>query len=690
MAQESSMKKHISLLFFIAISALGAPLLTNSASPLATAQVTPGKTFLVKPLGNGANPAKQLSPNPFKVKTREWGPEFKSLENLFGCATQDRKELNDLRQRNIERYLAIRDTQNPKFADLARDITEETIDYIKKRVTQTITELGPPPTDFSIITMGSMARQESGFYTDLEIGVLVKEKNVEVIKYFQKFAQKLSDRFFLLGEHPDVGGKGLRMDEADNSPAHLKFFARYACEEQAKSLLKSALEKRDFDKIPFEGSRIFIATPAEFAQHVNPDFLTEQEKVPANIEDAMVQEEFAKALKNPANRGRDESEIANETKEQVHILLKPLNPREKQISGSVESLVRNIRYLYGDERLFDEYLKLREVYLQGEPKNKNPFYTTRRQEIAFLEMKKDLIKHMNKPESPIVTGKLGKEVDIKRELYRFPEQILTNLGFWNDLGVQNTTKIAQELARKGLMSKQLSDQLVDTMNYLIGLRFKKQEVCRKQTHALPVTLEEYNEQKEELELELQKLKKQREFMVQSNSPAADIEKVDKDISKIQSSLLELKKLKPLEETSILSPQEIATLNTKYLPILKKLFEAAKEFILGNKNAFLETGTQIQTSATAPVIIKPAVPTAAKPAAITIKPAPTKIEIPATPVLPGPISHTALDQMFKNGQTDAILAALEKGDINPRLLYFMALSNKKPEIAKAAIQKMLKK
>ena len=213
-----------------------------------------------------------------KVKTREWGPEFTELQNLFGQATQDRKELNDLRQRNIERYFAIRDTQNPNFVNLARDITEETIEYIKKRITQTIIKLGPPPTDFCVFTMGSMARQESGFYTDLEIGILVKEKNIAVIKYFEKFAQQLADRFFLLGEHPDVGGKGFRMDEANNSPAHLHFFARYACEQQAKSLLRSAIEKREFDKIPYEGSRIFIATPAEFAQHVNPNFLTTQDK----------------------------------------------------------------------------------------------------------------------------------------------------------------------------------------------------------------------------------------------------------------------------------------------------------------------------------------------------------------------------------------------------------------------------
>ena len=598
---------------------------------------------------------------PITVKTRDWGPEFSSLENLFGRAAQDRKELDDLRQRNIDRYFEIREKKNPDFIGLAKDITEDTIAYIKKRITQTIIELGPPPTDFCIFTMGSMARQESGFYTDLEIGVLVKEKNVKVIKYFQKFAQKLSDRFFLLGEHPDVGGKGLRMDEADNSPAHLKFFARYACEEQTKSLLKSALEKREFDKIPFEGSRIFIATPEEFAQHVNPNFLTEQEKVPKDFQDQIFKEELEKALADPVNKEKSENEITQEVKANVKILLNPLNPREKQISGSVESLVRNIRFLYGDIRLFDEYLKKREFYLSGVPKHNNPFYNTRREEIAFLEMKKDILKYMNKPESAIATGKLGKEVDIKRELYRFPEQMLTDLGFWYDVGEQNTIKIAQLLVQKGVMSQELSNRLIDMMNYFIGLRFKKQATCRKQTHALPTTKEEFEKQKTEFEQDLQKLTKQRDFMVQSHSPVSELEKIDKDISKIQNSLIDLKKLKPLEQNSILSPAEINLLNTKYLPLLKELFEAAQSFIQGNRKAFLE---------------------------VKLKPRP----LPAVPVTSAKkiITPQELEQMITNNQIDLIVDALIDGRANLKLVNALAVKNKKIKEISEIQQELMKK
>lgn len=647
------MKKAYIFLLLVALIGLYVNAVVESVDqPIVNAQaIAHTKETLEKNAKPMTNFAASLAgqPGKIKIKTRDWGLGYTAVKDLYAQAEQDRKELNDLRQNNMDSYFALRDTKNPNFIDLARNITEETIAYIKKRITQTIIELGPPPTDFAIFTMGSMARQESGFYTDLEIGVLVKEKNVKIIKYFEKFAQKLSDRFFLLGEHPDVGGKGLRMDEADNSPAHLKFFARYACEDQAKSLLKSALEKREFDKIPFEGSRIFIATPEEFAQHVNPNFLSEQEKVPTEVEESLMKDELEKALKDPINKDRNVDEVTKEIKGYVKILIRPLNPREKQISGSVESLVRNVRFLYGDQRLFDEYLKKREVYLNGAPKHANPFYSNRRQEIAFLEMKKDIMKYMNKPDSAIAAGKLGKEIDIKRELYRFPEQILTNLGFWHNVGEQNTSKIAQLLAQKGFMGQELSNQLTELMNYFIGLRFKKQEVCKKQTHALPTTAEEYNEQKEELESEVQKLKKQREFMAQSNSPAAELEKIDKDISKAQNSLIEMKKLKPLEETSILSAEEINLINTKYLPVLHKLFEAAKNFILGDKDAFKK---------------------------VTFK------EQIASSGSQANISNESIDLMIQKGEIKPILNALENKQVSLASIYKSALKYRKMDIIKA--------
>jgi hypothetical protein len=594
--------------------------------------------------GSSAVPQSEIGKNKILVKTKDWGVEYGDIKNLFGQATQDRRELDELRQSGVDRYFKMREGKNPDFVGLASALTEETIAYIKKRISETVKKIGPAPTDFAIFTMGSMARQESGLYTDLEIGVLVKEKNIQVIKYFQKFSQVLSDRFFLLGEHPDVGGKGLRMDEADNSPAHLKFFARYACEEQTKNLLKSALEKREFDKIPFEGSRIFIATPKEFAQHSSPAYL-DQDASAMKLADSLLQEEIQRAIDDPLNRNRDKEEISKEVKYYFNILNKPLTPRERQISASAEALTRNIRFLYGDEKLFSDYMSIRESILMGNTKYQNPFYQTRRQEIAYLEMKKDLTKYLSKPDAAIVTGKLGKEIDIKRELYRFPEQILTNLGFWYDLGEQNTVKIAQLLAQKGIMSKELSTELIEYLNFIIGLRFKKQSVCKKQTHAIPTTPQEYQEQVQELQDDLKTLEAQRDFLLKSNSPSADIEKIDKDILKKRQELVDIKKLKPLKAGSILTSEEITLLNDKYLPLLNKLFEAAKLFVQGNKKAFLE----IKLEKPAPVVNQPA---AVKEPAVK----------PASEPKQKIITEAELEQMIINNQSDLIVNALIAGEV----------------------------
>ena len=593
-----------------------------------------------------------------KVKTKDWGPKYSALENLFGKASQDRKELADLREKHISLYLAMRDQENPNFVDLAYNITTDTMAYIQKRIQETMNELGAPPTDFCVFTMGSMARDESGFFTDLEIGILVKEKNVEVLKYFQTFAQKLSDRFFLLGEHPDVGGKGLRMDEADNSPAHLKFFARYACPQQVKTLLQSALEKRQFDKIPFEGSRIFVATPEEFALHSSPDYALSEPSMDQQAYQKVLQEELQKALQDPANKRRTPQDIEQELEPYIKTLVKPLSPREKQIAASATALTRNIRFLFGDEKLFELYLQLREKYLSGPPRYSNPNYSNRRQEIAYLELKKDIIKYMNKPDSAIVMGKLGKEIDIKRELYRFPEQVLTNLGFWYDTQEQNTSKIAQKLAQEGLMSLELSTQLQDAINYFIGLRLKKQEVCRKQTTAVPTTLEEFEEQTKDLETELQQAKNEREFLVKTNSVQSDIDTIDQKISKLQLSLINLQKLKPLGDLSILDQQEITLLNTKYVPFLKNLFQIAKDFISGNKQAFIEFKVTEQAS------VQPN-----ESSAIALK---------------------DLEVMVQENQVDKIKDALEKGLIDVKQLSKLASQYKQTDIMRLAFPYLIKK
>ena len=78
---------------------------------------------------------------------------------------------------------------------IANKATQATIAYVNQRVAETIKKIGPVPTKFSVFTMGSMARDESGFFTDLEIGILVAKKDPTVLDYFKRFSQVLQIDF---------------------------------------------------------------------------------------------------------------------------------------------------------------------------------------------------------------------------------------------------------------------------------------------------------------------------------------------------------------------------------------------------------------------------------------------------------------------------------------------------------------
>jgi hypothetical protein len=490
------------------------------------------------------------------------------VSDVVGQVAQDRQELATLRNTFIHQYIQQGDMKG-NCIQLASNITKGTIAYVNKRIAETVKKIGLPPTQFCIFTMGSMARDESGIFTDLEIGILVAKKDSTVLNYFKKFSQVLADRFFLLGEHPDVGGKGFRVDEGRNAPDHLNWYARYASLEQLMELEKEGKE-------PYQGSRIYVATPPEFANLWSPDFLKYLENLPT------------------------------------------MSAKEKDIANAVTSMTRNIRYLYGDNFLLDQYLAAREKYMRGSMLYSNPNYSNRREEIAFFNLEYDVRKH-GAPDSAISTGKLGDTFSPKITLYRFPEEVLTSLGFWYNVGVQNSAQIADKLVAMGRMSQQWADALKDLINFAICLRLKKQIAFGKQIFDIPVTQKGYTELKQRFNNRLGTANKNL-MAAQMKKNMQAIMQAEEDVLKAQVALKDLEKMAPGKPKPILTPEIIALLNAKYLPIEKKLLEATQKFITGDKNAFLSTDVMPAQ----PVI--PAKPTPAKP--VPGKKTPTKIVLPA--------------------------------------------------------------
>ncbi len=150
------------------------------------------------------------------------------------------------------------------YSPLVKKISEDTIALVKELCENIKQSLGTPPTNFEIFTLGSLARRESGFYTDFEVGVVLQENSIAAQIYFEKFSQKLADSLFMLEEHPDVGMHGAHLDTADNAPPHKRFEFRDLSEDQIMNKIRNAIGHRRKGDVPTAGSRIYLLAADDF------------------------------------------------------------------------------------------------------------------------------------------------------------------------------------------------------------------------------------------------------------------------------------------------------------------------------------------------------------------------------------------------------------------------------------------
>lgn len=522
------------------------------------------------------------SSTPLKIKARNWGKKYAKISQVFKKVTDDRTELNDLRSHHIRQFQRAYETGSVDTQAITHQITKDTIAYLNHRVEQEIAKLGPTPCKFSIFTMGSMARQETGFITDLEIGFLVEKNNFSSQKYFSHLAQRLSDRLFLLGEHPSVGGKGLRIDEADNAPLHMKFFARYADPSWAKTLMNDALVKRNREAMPFEGSRPYIATPEEFSAYFHPNFLKKHifydRAAYKSFRDTLIDKNYKLERKRLQNKMKSNSELYEEVRHWVEASIKPFSPREQNVAKSVANLGRNIAYVFGDRGIYKKFMKGRERILSEPSKNKHFHYKTRRQEIAFTKMIDENVKYLQDPNNFIMTGKIGESIDLKRQLYRYCEQVFTTLGFYYNLGTQNTTEITKRLVERHIMTPQFGEETLDLLNFVSVLRLKEQSILRKQGWDIYLDNDKFMKDKLELEQSIAGLQNARSFLKSTEMSQGDIKSFD---AKIREKKHELDELLHVAPGKILSKEEQSLLEQKYIPLIQRLYMAMTQWLKGN-------------------------------------------------------------------------------------------------------------
>lgn len=517
---------------------------------------------------------------------------YDNLTKLFK-GNNDKRFIDQQRQQHFNLIKTESAKENPDFNDVTKKITLNTKSYLSRIIAEEVKKLGKPPTRFTVATFGSAARSETGPITDVEVAFLLEEKSVAAYQYFYQLAQNVSDRFFLLGEHPDIGGKGLRMDEANNGPVHYRFFARNATREQAKALMNDAIKDREFEKIPYEGSRPFIATAEEFADYTKPGYSQDPLKL-KKLKDDAYHQAWQAAQKNPQYKAKMSTEagrqaVGKEIQYWVDQMYRPFNQRELKIAQEAgTSLARNVALLYGDENIFKQYVARRDaIYNQ-----KNSQGVKNRHSIAKSKMVEDIKNILQKNKGIYLTGELGKTLDIKRELYRFPEQFLTNLGLYHECKTQNTIDIAKELMGRGILSTDFGNKLIDFMQFATGLKLKEQSLLKRQGFAAYFDAAEFEEDKRDIEKEIKGVESAMAFL-KSIGNTKMLQTKERELVRLKTKYDHLLEMAP---GKIYSAQDIKQLKAK-LPFAKEIFTQATAWVGGEeKLGFKPAATESKPSA----------------------------------------------------------------------------------------------
>lgn len=536
--------------------------------------------------------------DPLNTWTQPKDPRYKSADDpadstkvdllkLFNDAKSEemRKELHDLRQKYIAIYREMENTPNADFIGLSKQFTDALMEWTKAKIEQAM----PPSvstSDFAFIGFGSMARKESGPITDLESALawdpnfLDKDQRDELSF---SFANNISRSMHGLLGHPHFGIKGFRTDEAGNFPLTLAPWARNYDISQAlcktRQAVKNPKEPKDLQKFksefffPFEGSLAFASTPKRLADYVAYPYV-KRDKTDEFMRQIVNTKWLTKAfIKEKLLDGGcvTESDVDDEAAK-LQIML---YDREKTIVSLFKYISRNRALLAGNPKLFADFEEARQRILNQYVDSGR---TQKRYQHAGLSFIRDLLDDFSKDGgSMFITGVLPKVLDLKRDIYRFDEQIFTNLGLYYNLSVQNTGDIVISLAKSGRMGPKLAREIYDRMNQMARLKWKGQVALNSQ---LPSNMDyidpdAHKNQISKIKHEIDDLKTK---VRNTRSDSLYRVKLEIEISELISKLEKLQKLAPAVMGAVLEEADIAMLRDNFMPDQAKLFRRALAFV----------------------------------------------------------------------------------------------------------------
>ncbi|MDP1974661.1 MAG: hypothetical protein Q8K37_01680, partial [Alphaproteobacteria bacterium] len=376
----------------------------------------------------------------------------------------------------------------------------------------------------------------------LEIGFLVESKNADSLSYIYRLTEEINQRLQKLAEKEG----GFRFDEAEHSPLHTK-------PGQLKSTNRNDLS----------GSRLFVTTPLEKAEFLDPSFAIENAKKNNRYLVATKQEAIEKLTQEATEAGANtilsENELRQKVIDTVNDLYDPLSVNELEALPSLRHLSRSMAYVYGDHTLFRKYMTEANRFLGRRISKQDPKSLTQREEIVRLKMDEAIstVRFLDFYQID--------RIDVKRQFYRFFETLLTNLAFINKFDPDLTSRrVAEMLCEEGKISQSLRDDLLLLLNAAHKYRLQESLALKKQGDSdyckyAFFTQSQFNYQKNALS----------EWVRKGLAPKTWLDDIEK--------------MKP---DSLLMQEDIQNLQTKFFPMMRKIRTQMIEWQNGNKDAFL--------------------------------------------------------------------------------------------------------
>lgn len=513
----------------------------------------------------------------------------KSVSQVYAEASQLRSQITSSRQHAEETLGTLPASQ--VSAKLSEDFCKLIGNLYQDGIAELRSRYGEPPCDFCIIFFGSLGRGESGPYPDIDHGMLVESKTPQSIKYFEKLNQFVADRIFRLGETFDK--PGLSFCSGNMNPPYQGYNLRYS------------------EGIPGEMEELRIKIEDATQQELNA---IEEVKAHPSPENQRKLRSLSNTLRNSQDRLNFLENLGPARRGSGHLLEEPQtfarwqsyyppNTNDKNMDEKIASMIDIQVYPnVGQPTLFNSFRK------QVDQNS-----TTTSNSVSFREdqAKKNLefIAGWIATSKLLITSKAISTMNVKTDLYRFPQVVIANLAILNHIEEQNSFKRIDRLIEKGVFSKEFGKQLSETLEFIVGLRIKtqlsfgeeceylstqtKEEIIKnrddmeKGINVLKsiidqnqANIENYSKQYAKLEAEEQ----EDNAMIFNELEMADLvakinmENASKEecLANLETSLETIKrynKILTLPDTAhpTLSTSQVEELNTKHIPVLKKLY-----------------------------------------------------------------------------------------------------------------------